>query len=71
VVGQARAHGGNGQVIAAPDGRPLWTSGVRPGREHDTTALRTQAEALPLLAECTDQDHAVLADLGYEGNVAH
>jgi hypothetical protein len=34
------AHGGNVQVIAAPDGWPLWTSGVRPGREHDTTALR-------------------------------
>src|SRR5215203_993825 len=24
-------HGGNVQVIAAPDGWPLWTSGVRPG----------------------------------------
>ena len=40
---------------------------MRPGREHDTTALRTHAEALPLLAEWTDQAHAVLADLGYEG----
>jgi hypothetical protein len=28
------------QVIAAPDGRPIWTSGVRPGRKRDTTALR-------------------------------
>jgi hypothetical protein len=44
----------NIQVIAAPDGWPLWTSGVRPGREHDTTALRTHAEVLPLLAEWTD-----------------
>src|SRR4051812_22957464 len=65
--GKHAAHGGNVQVIAAPDGWPLWTSPVRPGREHDTTALRTDAEALPLLAEWTDTDHAVLADLGYEG----
>ncbi len=65
--GKHAAHGGNVQVIAAPDGWPLWTSPVRPGREHDTTALRTQAEALPLLGEWTDQTHAVLADLGYEG----
>jgi hypothetical protein len=65
--GKHAAHGGNIQVIAAPDGWPLWTSGVRPGREHDTTALRSHAEALPLLAEWTDDEHAVLADLGYEG----
>jgi hypothetical protein len=41
--GQHGCHGGNVQVIAAPDGWPLWTSPVRPGREHDTTALRTHA----------------------------
>src|SRR3954468_18772140 len=68
--GKHAAHGGNVQVIAAPDGWPLWTSPVRPGREHDTTALRTDAEALPLLAEWTDEDHAALADLGYEGERA-
>jgi hypothetical protein len=65
--GKHAAHGGNVQVIAAPDGWPLWTSPVRPGREHDTTALRAHAEVLPLLAEWTDEVHAVLADLGYEG----
>ena len=43
---------------------------MRPGREHDTTALRTHPEALPALAEWTDTDHAVLADLGYEGERA-
>ena len=43
---------------------------MRPGREHDTTALRAHPEALPLLAEWTDQAHAVLADLGYEGERA-
>ena len=65
--GKHAAHGGNVQVIAAPDGWPLWTSDVRPGREHDTTALRTHPEALPLLAAWTDDEHAALADLGYEG----
>jgi hypothetical protein len=68
--GKHAAHGGNIQVLAAPDGWPIWTSGVRPGREHDTTALRAHAEALPLLAEWTDDLHAVLADLGYEGERA-
>ena len=65
--GKHAAHGGNIQVIAAPDGWPLWTSPVRPGREHDTTALRTHAQALPLLIEWTDAEHAALGDLGYEG----
>jgi hypothetical protein len=65
--GKHGAHGGNVQVVTGPDGWPIWTSGVRPGREHDTTALRAHAEALPLLAEWADDDHAVLGDLGYEG----
>ena len=68
--GKHAAHGGNIQVIAAPDGWPLWTSPVRPGREHDTTALRAHPQALPLLAEWTDAEHAALADLGYEGERA-
>jgi hypothetical protein len=68
--GKHACHGGTVQVVAAPDGWPLWTSGVRPGREHDTTALRSHGQALPLLAEWTDQAHAVLADLGYEGERA-
>jgi hypothetical protein len=67
--GKHAAHGGNVQVIA-PDAWPLWTSDVRSGREHDTTALRTHAGALLLLTEWTDTDHAALADLGYEGERA-
>lgn len=39
------------QVLAAPDGWPLGTSPVRPGREHDTTALPAHLDPLPLLAE--------------------
>lgn len=42
-------HGGNVQVITAADGWPAWTSEVRPGREHDTTALSAHAEILPTL----------------------
>ena len=44
-------------------GRATW-------REHDTTALRAHPEALPLRAEWADDEHAVLADLGYEGERA-
>src|SRR3954447_18693349 len=65
--GKHAAHGGNVQVVTVPDGWPIWTSPVRPGREHDTTALRAHPDVLPLLAEWTDEDHAALADLGYEG----
>src|SRR3954451_12454192 len=68
--GKHGCHGGNVQVVTAPDGWPIWTSGVRPGREHDTTCLRAHPEALPLLAEWTDTDHAALGDLGYEGEQA-
>jgi hypothetical protein len=60
-------HGGNIQVITAPDGWPLWTSQVRPGREHDTTAVREHVEILPLLQVWTAQHLRVLGDLGYEG----
>jgi hypothetical protein len=55
------------QVITAPDGWPLWTSQVRPGREHDTTCARTHPGLLPALDAWTDLDHAALADLGDEG----
>ncbi len=59
-------HGGNIQVVCAPDGWPLWTSPVRPGREHDTTCLRTHPGLLDVLATIRD-DMRTLADLGYEG----
>jgi hypothetical protein len=45
--GKHDQHGGNIQVITAPDRWPLWTSPVRPGRERDTTALREHDEMLP------------------------
>jgi hypothetical protein len=59
-------HGGNVQVISVPDGWPIWTSQVRPGREHDTTAVRTHSEILPTLVTAAG-DLRTLGDLGYEG----
>jgi DDE superfamily endonuclease len=64
--GKHHNHGGNVQVITAPDGWPIWTSEVRPGREHDTTAVRTHTEVLPALVEA-GHDLRSLGDLGYEG----
>ncbi|GIG49893.1 transposase [Dactylosporangium siamense] len=64
--GKHAQHGGNIQVITAPDGWPIWTSDVRPGREHDTTAVRAHAEILPALTT-TAADLRTLGDLGYEG----
>ena len=65
--GKHHHHGGNVQVVTAPDGWPLWTSPVRPGREHDTTCARTHEGLLDALTDWTDSEHTVLADLGYEG----
>jgi hypothetical protein len=65
--GKHANHGGNIQVITAPDGWPLWTSDVRPGREHDTTALREHPEILPALAIWIAENRPALGDLGYEG----
>jgi hypothetical protein len=65
--GKHHHHGGNVQVVTAPDGWPLWTSQVRPGREHDTTCARAHPGLFDALDAWTGPQHAVLADLGYEG----
>ena len=65
--GKHRHHGGNIQVVSAPDGWPLWTSPVRPGREHDTTAARADPDLLAEIAAWVDDGQLGLADLGYEG----
>ncbi|RBQ12157.1 IS5/IS1182 family transposase [Spongiactinospora rosea] len=63
--GKHKHHGGNIQVLSAPDGRPLWVSDVRPGREHDITCARRHGAVTALAAV---RDHLpALADLGYEG----
>ena len=38
--GKHHHHGMNVQIIAAPDGTPLWTSGSLPGSVHDLKAAR-------------------------------
>lgn len=65
--GKHHHHGGNVQVVTAPDGWPLWTSPVRPGREHDVTCARTHPGLLDGLDRWADDEHVVLADLGYLG----
>ena len=65
--GKHHHHGGNIQVVSSPDGWPLWTSGVRPGREHDTTAARADPELLARIAAWVADGRPGLADLGYEG----
>jgi hypothetical protein len=66
VVGKHANHGGNVQVITVPDGWPIWTFGVRLGREHDTTAAGPHTEILPALTTAAG-DLRALGDLGYEG----
>jgi hypothetical protein len=65
--GKHQRHGGNIQVVSAPDGWPLWTSDVRPGREHDMTAARADPELLARITDWVSDGALVLADLGYEG----
>jgi len=65
--GKHHHHGGNVQVVTAPDRWPLWTSSVRPGREHDVTCARTHPGLLDGLDRRVDAEHVVLADLGYLG----
>ena len=56
--GKHRRHGGNIQVVSAPDGWPLWTSPVRPGREHDTTAARADPDLLAQITAWVDDGQA-------------
>jgi hypothetical protein len=65
--GKHHRHGGNIQVVSAPDGWPLWTSDIRPGREHDTTAARADPVLLKRIRDWVDDGALALADLGYQG----
>jgi DDE superfamily endonuclease len=65
--GKHKHHGGNVQVLSAPDGWPLWTSDVRPGREHDTTAARADPVLLQRILDWVQDGGLALADLGYQG----
>ncbi|WP_405785948.1 MULTISPECIES: hypothetical protein [unclassified Streptomyces] len=54
-----------GQILTLPDGRPLWTSPVCLGREHDITAARTHDLIEPLAAPART-GLPTLADRGHE-----
>ncbi|MFD3531690.1 transposase family protein [Streptomyces sp. NPDC058664] len=58
-----RKHGMNVQVIARPDGTPLWFSRATPGRTHDNTAARHDH----ILARLRAAGLGALADLGFRG----
>jgi hypothetical protein len=63
--GKAHAHGGNIQAVLAPDGFPLWVSGVEPGSVHDITAARHHV--VPALYQAAAAGLPTLADPGYDG----
>ena len=65
--GKHRRHGMNLQVIAAPDGEPLWVSGPLPGAVHDLTAARIWG----IIRELAAAGLVVLADKGYTGAGDH
>ncbi len=58
-----RRHGMNVQVIARPDGTPLWFSRATPGRTHDLTAARAHG----IVQACLTRQILVLADRAYQG----
>lgn len=64
--GKHKHHGGNVQVIATPDGWPIWVSPVRPGREHDTTCARHHGLVEALNRIAAELDMPTLVDFGYE-----
>ncbi|GHB79445.1 hypothetical protein GCM10010397_57730 [Streptomyces spinoverrucosus] len=53
----------NVQVIARPDGTPLWFSRATPGRTHDLTAARAHG----IVQACLTRQILVLAGRAYQG----
>jgi len=66
--GKHHHHGGNIQVVSAPDGWPLWTFDVRSGREHDVTAARADPDLLARIADWVSDGQPALADLATKAN---
>jgi hypothetical protein len=58
-----RQHGMNVQVIARPDGTPLWFSRAMPGRTYDLTAARPHG----IVQACLTRQVLILADRTYQG----
>ena len=65
--GKHKRHGGNIQVLSDTDGRPIWVSGVRPGREHDVTCVKAAAGLMPALEQVAAEGMPTLTDPGCEG----
>ncbi len=53
----------NVQVVARPDGTPLWFSRAFSGRTHDLTAARAHG----VIETCLTREILVLADRAYQG----
>ncbi|MFD0541894.1 transposase family protein [Streptomyces mexicanus] len=64
--GKRKRHGGNIQVLCAPECFPLWTSPVHPGREHDMNCARAHGLLTALDAAAAD-GLVPIAVTGYEG----
>ncbi|MGX8904655.1 transposase family protein [Streptomyces netropsis] len=58
-----KQHGMNVQVIARPDGAPLWFSRALPGRTHDLTTARAHG----IIQACLTHRIPILADRAYQG----
>jgi hypothetical protein len=58
-----KKHGMNVQVIARPDGAPLWFSRATPGRTHDLTAARAHG----IVQACLTRQILVLTDRACQG----
>jgi hypothetical protein len=65
--GKHKQHGMNIQVLATPDGTPVWTSGSLPGSVHDLKAARIWG----ILRRLKAADLVTLADKGYVGAGEH
>ncbi len=53
----------NAQVVAAPDGTPLWFSRALPGHTHNLTAARAHG----VIQACLTRQGLVLADRAHRG----
>ncbi|RLU79743.1 IS5/IS1182 family transposase [Streptomyces griseocarneus] len=58
-----KKHGMNVQVIARPDGTPLWFSRALPGRTHDLTVARAHG----IVRACLTRQILILADRACQG----
>jgi DDE superfamily endonuclease len=63
--GKHKAQGGNVQILADPNGFPVWSSEVEPGSAHDIAAAREHC--LGALYKLAADGVPTLADKGYEG----